>query len=123
MWQPKTYAKYKYNTPYDPIPALDFNTTATGKTEGTDEEDFQKLCYNYGAKEYTSKLRATEQAALGPTRRRRQQACEAGLRDLLADRSSPGSWRDRELAARPALQSAAAGRAITGRTTRRRNAA
>ncbi|CAK0887633.1 unnamed protein product [Prorocentrum cordatum] len=36
---------------------------------------------------------------------------------------APGSWRDRELAARPALQAAAAGARVCGRRRRRRNAA
>ena len=35
----------------------------------------------------------------------------------------PGGWRDRELAARPALQLRAVGRPVPGRTRRRRNAA
>ncbi|CAK0909666.1 unnamed protein product, partial [Prorocentrum cordatum] len=37
--------------------------------------------------------------------------------------AAPGSWRDRELAARPALQAAVAGARVCGRRRRRRNAA
>jgi len=75
-------------------------------------------------------LRAREAIVLGPSaarraaRVRRQRACEAVLRDLLGDGAAdPGGWRDREQAARPALQLRAAGLRVPGRARRRRNAA
>ena len=76
-----------------------------------------------------SALRAFESLVLGPSaarraaRVRRQRACEAALRDLAGGGAVPGGWRDRELAARPALQLRAASRPVPGRTRRRRNAA
>ena len=66
--------------------------------------------------------------SLGPTaarraaRRRRQAAAEAAVGRAGAG-GGPGSWRDRELASRPALQCAASGRRIPGSSRRRRNAA
>ncbi|CAK0840194.1 unnamed protein product [Prorocentrum cordatum] len=71
-------------------------------------------------------LREAESAALGPTaarraaRARRMAALVAGCR---AGPWPPGSWQDREQAARPALRSAAAGLRVAGRPRRRRNAA
>ncbi|CAK0906279.1 unnamed protein product, partial [Prorocentrum cordatum] len=76
-----------------------------------------------------STRRAQDEAILGPTaarraaRRRCQQACEAALRNLLAAAAAPGSWQDRERAARPALRLAAAGARVPGSARRRRNAA
>ncbi|CAK0877502.1 unnamed protein product [Prorocentrum cordatum] len=70
-----------------------------------------------------------DEAILGPTaarraaRRRCQQACEGALRSLLAAAVMPGSWQDRERAARPALRLAAAGARVPGSARRRRNAA
>ncbi|CAK0804088.1 unnamed protein product [Prorocentrum cordatum] len=76
-----------------------------------------------------STRRAQDEAILGPTaarraaRRRCQQACEAALRNLLAAAAAPGSWQDRERAARPALRLATAGARVPGSARRRRNAA
>ncbi|CAK0867138.1 unnamed protein product, partial [Prorocentrum cordatum] len=73
-----------------------------------------------------SGLRAQEILALGASaarraaRLRRQHACEAALRKLQADGLvAPGSWRDRELAARPALMLLAEGLPVPGGRRRR----
>ncbi|CAK0819867.1 unnamed protein product [Prorocentrum cordatum] len=77
-----------------------------------------------------SRLRAQEILALGASaarraaRLRRQHACEAALRKFQADGLvAPGSWRDREIAARPALMLLAEGLPVPGGQRRRRNAA
>lgn len=77
-----------------------------------------------------SSQREWEILTLGPSAARRaararaRRACEAGLRAALgAAACAPGSWRDRELASRPALQCRAEGRRVSGAARRRRNAA
>ncbi|CAK0886374.1 unnamed protein product [Prorocentrum cordatum] len=76
-----------------------------------------------------SSLRSQEDAALGRSaarrraRRRCRQACENALRKLAEAEARPGSWQDRERAARPALVLAASGRRVPGARRRRRNAA
>ncbi|CAK0821623.1 unnamed protein product [Prorocentrum cordatum] len=64
-------------------------------------------------------------AARRTARRRRQLALEAGLRRSAGSRgpAAPGSWQDREQAARPALQAAVAGVRVSGIRRYRRNAA
>ena len=76
---------------------------------------------------WPSALRSAETELLGPTAARRR----ARLRRLQSAEnavwrsagSQPGSWRDREAAARPALKSAVAGRRVSGRSRLRRNTA
>ena len=71
--------------------------------------------------------RAREIAAMGATaarraaRARRLAAAEAAV--PRRGRRVPGSWKDRELAARPALRRAAAGQRVPGGARYRRNAA
>ncbi|CAK0899148.1 unnamed protein product, partial [Prorocentrum cordatum] len=57
--------------------------------------------------------------------KRRLDALEAGPRRICGggDAPEPGPWRDQELAARPALQAAAAGERVCGGRRHRRNAA
>ncbi|CAK0883699.1 unnamed protein product, partial [Prorocentrum cordatum] len=74
-----------------------------------------------------SALRRKEEAEVGASAARRR----ARARRLLAAAAAvgkaasggPGSWQDREAAARPALRRAAAGRRVPGAMRRRRNAA
>ncbi|CAK0822054.1 unnamed protein product [Prorocentrum cordatum] len=74
-----------------------------------------------------SALRRKEEAEVGASAARRR----ARARRLLAATAAvgkaasggPGSWQDREAAARPALRRAAAGRRVPGAMRRRRNAA
>ncbi|CAK0839557.1 unnamed protein product [Prorocentrum cordatum] len=75
-------------------------------------------------------LRTDEAAAAGPSAARRaararaRLACEAALRRALGSKDhAPGSWRDREVASRPALQALASRRRVPGAARRRRNAA
>ncbi|CAK0908886.1 unnamed protein product [Prorocentrum cordatum] len=74
-----------------------------------------------------SQLRASEASALGASAarraacRRRQEACEAGLRDAVRG-GGLGRWQDRERASRPALQRLASGERVPGAWRRRRNA-